>query len=60
MSDFKIDFLEYIVKDILGVAQSEKWKASDQVASIHAVWMEIGRRLGKEMDKIRKMERNEK
>lgn len=55
---FKIDFLELITNDILGAAKGRE--ASDMVAAIHSVWMEIGRRLGKHMEQIRKEERDGK
>jgi len=55
MKEKKIDFIDLIANDILSVAKT--WPASDEVAAIHAVWMEVGRRLGVVMAKIREEER---
>ena len=58
MAQKEIDFIELIANDILSLAKN--WPASDEVAAIHGVWMEVGRRLGVVMREIRERERNEK
>ena len=54
----EIEFIDLIANDILSLAKN--WPASDEVAAIHGVWMEVGRRLGVVMREIRERERNEK
>ena len=51
--------IERIATDILALAKAREAQASDLVAAIHAVWMEAGLVLGKEMDRIRREEREE-
>ena len=51
MREKEIDFIELIVNDILSLAKN--WSASDEVAAIHGVWMEIGRRLGAVIREVR-------
>jgi len=58
MTQKEIDFIDLIANDILSVAKT--WPASDEVAAIHGVWMEVGRRLGVVMREIRERERDEK
>jgi len=58
MIQTKIDFIDLIVNDILSVAKTSP--ASDEVAAIHGVWMEVGRRLGAVMREIREKERKKK
>ena len=55
MKEKKIDLIDLIANDILSLAKD--WPASDEVAAIHAVWMEVGRRLGVVMREIREKER---
>ena len=51
--------IERIADDILRLARATVGQASDLVAAIHAVWMELGLVLGKEMDRIRREEHEE-
>jgi len=55
MTEREIDFIDLIANDILSVAKN--WPASDEVAAIHGVWMEVGRRLGVVIREIRERER---
>lgn len=50
--------IESIAKEVLTLARERQEQASDLVASIHAVWMEVGLILAREMDRIREEERN--
>jgi len=48
--------VESIAKDVLTLARERQDQASDLVASIHAVWQEVGLALAREMHRIREDE----
>lgn len=50
--------IQSIARDVLTLARERQDQASDLVASIHAVWQEVGLALAREMHRIREEERN--
>ena len=50
--------IQSIARNVLTLARERQDQASDLVASIHAVWQQIGLALAREMHRIREEERN--
>lgn len=60
MNSPKVDLMDLIVKDIVSLAKDQQKESSNLVSAIHAVWGDVGLRLGEIMSGLNKKEKEQK